>query len=52
MNDYNEKNCDERHEFVEKEFEKVWKKLDKYDIRIWGILVLQITIIALIVKLS
>lgn len=36
---------EERHENVTKEFKSVWRKLDKFDIRIWGILVLQFGIL-------
>jgi len=40
MNDYNEKNCDERHEFIEKEFKKVWSRFKTLDGRLWAIIVL------------
>ncbi len=52
MNDYNKEWDDERHKKIEEEFVNVWKKLDKFDIRLWGILVLQIAIVVLIVKFS
>lgn len=42
MNDYNEKNCDERHEKITEEFHNVWAKLKTLDNRLWAILILLI----------
>ncbi len=51
MNDYNKEWCGERHEKIEKEFVEVWKKIDKFDIRIWGILILQFGILISVITL-
>lgn len=40
MNTYNEKNCDERHDNIGKEFENVKKTILKLDNRLWAIIVL------------
>ena len=40
MNEYNEKNCDERHDKLEKELENVWNRFKTLDGRLWAIIVL------------
>ena len=45
MNDYNEKNCDERHEKIEKELLVVWEKLKTFEGRLWAVIILQITLL-------
>ena len=39
-NEYNKEWCDERHQFIEKEFVKVWTKIKTFDARLWAIIVL------------
>ena len=40
MNDYNEKWCNERHEFIEKEFDMVGLKIKTIEARLWAIIIL------------
>jgi len=39
-NVYNEKNCDERHDNIGREFIEVWSKINKFENRLWAIIVL------------
>ena len=45
MNDYNEKNCDERHKNIREELDNVWGKLKSFEGRIWAIVILQIMVL-------
>ena len=40
VDDYNEKNCDERHRNIREEFDQVWAKIDKFDVRLWVIIIM------------
>lgn len=38
--DYNKDWCDERHDKIEREFDKMWKRIKTFDARLWAIIVL------------
>ena len=40
MNEFIAKWCDERHKKIGEEFKEVWSKINKFENRLWAIIVL------------